>query len=104
VGSERDATNPLFSVWCCVKRESYTGRILDADQAITVEQALRMHTIDAARVIGAEDEIGSLEPGKAADLIVLDRDPRTVPVDDLPAIGVERVYLGGRRVDSGGSA
>jgi hypothetical protein len=104
VGSEREATNPLFGVWCCVRRESYTGAILDTEQSTTVEQALRMHTIDAAWVLGEEDEIGSLEEGKRADVVVLDRDPRSVPVDDIPDIRVEQVYLGGRRVDEAGRA
>jgi predicted amidohydrolase YtcJ len=98
VGSEREATNPLFGVWCCVRRSSFTGSILDPEQAITVEQALRMHTIDAAWVLGEDGEKGSLEPGKLADLVVLDRDPRTVPVDDLPAIQVDHVFLGGREI------
>jgi predicted amidohydrolase YtcJ len=98
VGSEREATNPLFGVWCCVRRASYDGSVLDPEQAVTVDQALRMHTIDAAWVLGEDGVKGSLEPGKLADLVVLDRDPRTVPIDDIPAIRVDRVYLGGREI------
>lgn len=98
VGSEREATNPLFSVWCCVRRQTYDERLIDPDQAISVEDALAMHTINGARVLGEEADLGSLEPGKRADLIVLDRDPRAVAVDDIPAIKVDRVMLGGRDV------
>ena len=98
VGSEREATNPLFGVWCAVRRESYTGHVIDPEQAVTIEQALRMHTIDAAAVMGLEAERGSLAPGKLADLVVLDRDPFTVPVDELPRIAVDAVYLGGERI------
>jgi predicted amidohydrolase YtcJ len=95
VGSEREATNPLFGVWCAVKRESYTGTVIDPDQRVTVEQALRMHTVDAAAVMGLDTTRGSLAPGKVADLVVLSRDPMTVPVDDIPSIAVDAVYLGG---------
>jgi predicted amidohydrolase YtcJ len=98
VGSERDATNPLFSVWCCVRRQTYDDRIIDPDQAISVDDALRMHTINGAHVLGEADDKGSLVPGKLADLVVLDRDPRTAAVDDIPRIGVSRVFVGGEPV------
>ena len=98
VGSEREATNPLFSVWCCVRRQTYDERLIDPDQAISVDAALRMHTVNAAAVLGESDSKGTIEPGKLADLVVLDRDPRTAAVDDIPAIGVHRVFLGGEPV------
>jgi predicted amidohydrolase YtcJ len=98
IGSEREATNPLFSVWCCVKRETYSGHGLDTEEALTVEQALRLHTLDAAAVLGEDDVRGSLAPGKIADIIVLDRDPLTVPIDDLRRIKVDLVFALGRQV------
>lgn len=98
IGSEREATNPLFSVWCCVKREAYSGAILDRHEALTVEQALRLHTLDAAAVMGEEDVRGSLAPGKYADVIVLDRDPLTAPLDDIRRIKVDLVFALGRQV------
>jgi imidazolonepropionase-like amidohydrolase len=57
-----------------------------------------MHTINGAEVLGLAHEKGSLEPGKLADLVVLDRDPFAVAIDDLRRIKVESVFLGGRRV------
>ena len=95
VGSEREATNPLFSVWCAVKRESYTRQIIDPNQRVSVHEALRMQTIDAASVMGIESSRGSLAPGKLADIVVLNKDPYTVPVDDIPEIAVDAVYMGG---------
>jgi predicted amidohydrolase YtcJ len=96
VGSEREATNPMFGVWCCVARRSYDGNQIDPEQAISVEAALRMHTLDAALALGEEAERGSIEPGKAADLVVLDRDPLSSSTDDLRTIRASEVYLGGR--------
>lgn len=98
VGCERGQSNPLFSVWCCVARTSFAGNVIDPREAITVEEALRMHTIDAAWVLGEDGEKGSLTPGKLADIIVLDRDPCMVPTDDLRRIKVERTYVGGVQV------
>jgi imidazolonepropionase-like amidohydrolase len=57
-----------------------------------------MHTAAGAEVLGLADRKGTLEPGKLADLVVLDRDPRTAAVDDIPQIGVHRVFLGGEQV------
>ena len=96
IGSEREATNPLFGVWCAVRRQSYAGRIIDADQALSVGAALRMYTIDAAWTLGEEHRRGSLEAGKDADVIVLERDPRSVSIDDIPSIRVDAVYLAGK--------
>jgi predicted amidohydrolase YtcJ len=101
VGAEREQTNPLFSVWCCMARRSFAGRVIDEHEAITIDEALRMHTLDAASVLGEDDVKGSLTPGKLADMIVLDRDPRTAAVDDLRGLRVEQTYVGGRRVDDG---
>jgi len=66
-------------------------------QRVTRAEALLMWTRDAARAIGW-DGIGTLVPGSHADLIVVDRDPLTCPVDDLPATRVLRTVLGGRSV------
>jgi predicted amidohydrolase YtcJ len=98
IGSEREATNPLFSVWCCLKRQTYSGAYIDEHEGITLQQALRMHTIDAAAVMGEDDLRGSLAPGKIADVIALDRDPFSVSVDELRSLRVDYVMARGRTV------
>jgi len=98
VGSEREQTNPLFGVWCCVARESYAGNVIDPGQAITVREALRLHTIGAAEAMGEADVKGSLQPGKLADLAVLERDPHTAATADLRGLRVDMTILGGRVV------
>jgi predicted amidohydrolase YtcJ len=98
IGSERQQTRPLFSIWCCVARRGFSGQEIEPEQAVSVDEALWMHTMGGAKVLGEEDERGSIEAGKLADLIVLSADPRTVPVDAIRDIDVDFVFLGGRCV------
>lgn len=95
LGSEERQTNPLFSVWCCLKRETFFGEIIDPEQRITIGEALEMHTINAALALGQEQTRGSITPGKLADLIVLAESPYQVDIDHLPDIAVDSVFVGG---------
>ena len=75
----------------------YAGR-LGADPGLTRIQALRAATIDAARELHEDDVTGSLEAGKLADLIVLDRDPFRIPAEEIASIKVLETVVGGRVV------
>ena len=88
----------LASMQWMVTRQCLDGKVRGSDQAITAEEALRMFTIDSARTQFREDEIGSLEPGKFADLAVLDGDPLTVEPARIGSINVLATLLGGRAV------
>jgi predicted amidohydrolase YtcJ len=96
VGSELGATNPFLSIWCCVERRSYSGAVIDPEQAVTLEEALHMHTLAAAEVLGQADVKGSLEPGKLADVAVLDRNPFDCRGDELRDVEADLVVLDGR--------
>jgi hypothetical protein len=67
--------DPLSAMDCAVHREVPGGECLSPDQAISKEEALMLYTRYAARVMGCEDECGSLEDGKRADLVILSKDP-----------------------------
>lgn len=95
VGSEINQNNPLYSISWCVERKSFLGEIVDPDETVSVETALRAHTLNAAAALGVDAERGSLEVGKLADIIVLNRDPRRVPVEEIKNIVVDHVFLGG---------
>jgi predicted amidohydrolase YtcJ len=104
IGSEDGQTNPLFSIWCCLRRQTFFGEIVDPEQAISIEEALQMHTINAAHTLGEADRRGSLKSGKLADIVVLERDPREAAVDEIPEIAVEAVICNGRLAYSGSEA
>ena len=67
-------------------------------QAITLREALNAYTVGAARAVGREKQTGSLEPGKTADFIVLDRAIFSVPVQELPETRILKTVLGGETV------
>jgi len=89
---------PLRNISVAATRIAPSGRVLGPEQLITVEQAIRAQTIDAAWQLFADDVIGSLEVGKYADLVVLSADPRAVPPETIADLEVRATYLAGRRV------
>ncbi|BBK32379.1 hypothetical protein EDC65_1177 [Stella humosa] len=87
--------NPFVAIWSMVNRKSDSGGDLDIREAITVDEALRAYTILGAWS-GREETIkGSLEVGKLADIAVLDRDPYTIPPDELRDLRVDMTFVGG---------
>jgi hypothetical protein len=88
---------PLQAVWSEVQRITYGGDVLGPDQRIGVMEALRSVTIDAAWQVFHEDDRGSLEPGKYADLVVLSGSPLDDPMA-LRDLSVERTIIGGATV------
>ena len=71
---------------------------LHPEQRLTREQAIRFYTINNAFLTFEEARKGSLEPGKFADFVVLDRDILTCPVEEVKDIKVEATYLGGSQL------
>lgn len=81
---------PLFTAWVAANRLTESGRLLGAEQRISVEQALRCITLGAAYVLKMDDRIGSIQCGKCADFVALDGDPlETEPLGlkDIPVVG-----------------
>ena len=67
--------NMLHSIWCAVNRVSRTGKIIGEEQKITVYQAFRAASYGGAYEYNEEDRKGTLESGKKADMIIMDKDP-----------------------------
>jgi len=89
---------PLQYVWAAVNRTTTKGRVLGPEARLTPYQALRGITINAARHLSVEHELGSLEIGKRADFVVLEENPLAVDPAKIDQIEVRATIKGGRRV------
>jgi predicted amidohydrolase YtcJ len=101
IGSLRSINpyNPFLGMWTTITRQAKGyDRPLHPEEALTREQAIRFYTINNAYLLFKEKEIGSLEPGKRADFVVLDTDLLTCPVDAIRNTQVLRTYLDGRLI------
>ncbi|WP_419920856.1 amidohydrolase [Candidatus Poriferisodalis sp.] len=85
----------LHTAWCAVNRVTASGEVLGPHERIGVPDALRAITIEAARQLKLDSEIGSIEAGKLADFAVLEDDPLSVDPMALRDIGVWGTVLGG---------
>lgn len=85
----------LHTAWCAANRLTPKGRTLGPEERISVWQALRAVTVDAAHQLHMDHEIGTLEAGKRADMVALGRDPLSLEPGELRDIAVRGTVLGG---------
>lgn len=101
VGGSSDAPcfgmPPLWGVSAAVNRHTTDGLPVDVDQAVSVEEALRIHTLGAAWADGTESIEGSIAVGKLANFVVLAQDPRRVPPARIRDIQVDETWVDGVR-------
>lgn len=90
--------NMLESVQCACRRLTKNGVLLNADQRLTVFEALKAVTVNAAWQYHEEDRKGTLEAGKLADMVILDRSPLACPADQLHQIQVLETIKEGKSV------
>jgi predicted amidohydrolase YtcJ len=96
LGTQNFATDPMFSIAVAVNRKTKYGTPVQAEEAISVMDAIKMFTIWAAYG-GFEEKVkGSIEPGKLADLVVLSSDPLAARPEDLADIQADLVILDGK--------
>jgi predicted amidohydrolase YtcJ len=104
IGSFRSINpyNPFLGMWVAITRKAknYEGT-LHPEEALTRAEAIRFYTSNNAYLLFREKEIGSLEPGKLADFIVLDRDLLTCPEDSIRETRVLATYLDGKKIAGG---
>jgi predicted amidohydrolase YtcJ len=87
---------PLVNAWVAVNRLSDQGEVFGPEERLTVDEAMRAITIDAAYILGMENEIGSLRAGKKADFTIVDQDPYEVDPTALRDIAVLGTVFEGR--------
>ena len=88
----------ITGIYGCVTRRTQRGRTLAGEQAISVMDAIRVYTINGAYLEGTECERGSLEPGKLADMVVLDRDILSIDPEEIIDAKVLMTIVGGEVV------
>lgn len=97
--------DPVYGIHAAVTRRNRDGEPVNgwrAEEALTLEQTLRGFTLDAAWAAHQEDTLGSLEPGKWADFVLLDASPFEVEPRELWKIGVVETWVAGERVYKAG--
>ncbi len=90
--------NPWLGMWVTLERQTERGLVLTPDERLTREQAVRLYTINNAYLNGEEKTKGSLEVGKAGDLIMIDRDILTCPANEVRGVKVLLTVVGGKVV------
>jgi hypothetical protein len=91
------AADPLLRIQDMVTRKD-SAVVRAENQRISVDEAIKVWTLDGAHATFKENTKGSITPGKLADSVVLERDPRTVPPDTIRDIVLSATYLGGQDV------
>lgn len=90
--------DPFFEMWMAITRKMSNGQVLHPEQRITRLEALKMWTLNNAYMEFFEKETGSIEPGKLADMVVIDKNFATCPVDEIKDIVPLQTIVGGRVV------
>ncbi|HEY0247649.1 MAG TPA: amidohydrolase [Gryllotalpicola sp.] len=86
---------PLRDVGTLVSRRTANGNVINASEAMTLDEALRAQTVNAAYAGFMEDKLGTIEAGKLADLVVLGEDPYEYPIEDFINLPVDAVVVDG---------
>jgi predicted amidohydrolase YtcJ len=98
-----ESDNPFFGLHAAVTRTDHAGLPVGGwhpEQAMTLLEAFRAFTLDAAYAQHQEKTLGSLEPGKWADFILIDRDLFKIAPADIWKVNVEQTWVGGAKVFS----
>jgi predicted amidohydrolase YtcJ len=101
-----ELANPFHGLYAAVTRQDRSGRPPGGwrpEEKLTREEALRLFTADAAYAAHMENSVGTLEPGKWADFILIDRDYFKAPESEIDDIAVLSTYVAGRKVETAAS-
>ncbi len=102
LGNDNLPTGPMLCLYAAVTRKGMDGRVYGPEEKLTLQEAIRGFTRDAAYLSFDENVKGSLEPGKLADMVVLGEDIFTVPAERIKDLPIEKTIVGGRVVYAAG--
>jgi predicted amidohydrolase YtcJ len=101
-GGDVTVINPWLNFYTMITGKNLRGDVINDDQVLTRQEVMRLATT-ANKWFIWEDDIGSIEPGNHADLVILDRDYFSVPDAELPRIHSELTVIGGKVMHSSGA-
>lgn len=90
--------NPFLGVWAAVTGKTTTGEVFVPDQSLTVNEALMCYTVNGSWALFSESDTGMIQPGFAADFIIIDRDILAIDLDEVADTRVLKTYLDGECV------
>lgn len=96
--------DPLSLAWAAITRRTLSGKSMTPPAGLSMDEAMRAITIDAAHHLGLEKDIGTIEAGKFADFTVLDKNPYDVGADGLPELKIWGIVFEGRKVPAPGQS
>jgi predicted amidohydrolase YtcJ len=97
-GSDAGPYGPIAGLYAAVTRRGWNGVVHGKGEAVTIQEAIRMHTLEPAYFTFDEHTQGSIEVGKLADFVVLDKDLLMIDPERIPDVQVERTILAGREI------
>jgi predicted amidohydrolase YtcJ len=97
-GSDNLPIGPMVGLYTAVTRKGMSGAVYGAEEAVPIQEAIRMYTASGPYLTWEEKTKGTLEAGKLADMIVLDSDPLTIPPEGLLKTNVDLTIVGGKVV------
>jgi len=98
--NEVNQYNPFVTLWFATTGKMVGGKVVN-HQTITREEALIAHTRSNSYFVMRENDLGSIAPGKLADLVVMDKDYLTIPADQIKDIKPTMVFVGGKMAYGG---
>lgn len=100
-----ESVSPWLGIETLVTRRTPGGgdRAVGEKEAISLREAIDMFTVNAATARGVRDQLGAIEPGLIADLVVLDRNPVRIPITEVHRTRAKRVFIEGELVYDSGS-
>lgn len=96
-----ESLNIMENIYAAMTRKDLNGNPKEGwkpEQNLTLEQSLRLFTINSAYACFAEEKKGSIKKGKSADFVIIDKDIRAVSPDDIKDIKIEKTYLSGKKL------
>ncbi len=88
--------HPKYTLWASLVRKTLSGITIAPEERITIQEALRAHTMGSAYAAFEEDVKGSIEVGKYADLTIWSDDLYTIPISEIPNLWVRGVVVAGK--------